>query len=79
MGEECLKIKNRYKKYAGKFEPVRFTALAGVKPYAESIKEISLVEKESQLIISTNQGHKHTLSLAPNAAMKSDYVAEVRK
>ena len=79
MGEECLKIKTRYKKYVGKFEPVRFTALAGVKPYAESIKEISLVEKESQLIILTNQGHKHTLSLAPNTAMKSDYVAEVRK
>lgn len=79
FGEECLKLKSKYKKYTGKIEPIRYAAISGKKPYFEDVEEISVDQKSKKLIILKNDGSSVSLTLSHNSSMNSDYIAEVFK
>jgi hypothetical protein len=79
FGEECLKVNSRYKKYAGKLEPIRVSALSGVSTFTEAIRSISLDEKSNKVIFKTDNRGEYTSSLTHNSSMNSDYIAEVLK
>lgn len=79
FGEECLKVKSKYKKYAGKLEPIRYAAISGKVPYFKGVESISVEQKSKKLIIIKKDGSSIALTLGNNSSMNSDYIAEVLK
>lgn len=52
-GQECLRVNKRFKKYAGVFEPIRATAMLGVKPFLVDTSSMSY-EKDSNMLVFKN-------------------------
>lgn len=74
FGEECLKVKKRARKYAGLFEPIRVSAMHGVKAVAQRADRLNYDEKKNEILFNKKDAIVARFSLGTDENIHSNYV-----
>ena len=72
-GEECLKINKKLKKYAGALEPIRQSAMLGVKSFLNDISSMNYDKEKNMLIFKNADSIKYRFNTTNND-MNSNFI-----
>jgi hypothetical protein len=74
FGDECLKVRKRARKYAGLFEPIRVSAMHGVKAVAQGSDRLIYDAKKNEILFSKKNAIIERFSLGVDEKINSNYV-----
>ncbi|MCG8380685.1 MAG: hypothetical protein MJA28_00485 [Gammaproteobacteria bacterium] len=73
-GEECLLLKNKNKRYAGLFDPIRVTSLMGINGFLPSVDGMEYDSSSNQIKFYAKGQVKHISSLGESIKPSSQYL-----
>lgn len=78
-GEECLKLKKKYKKYANLFEPIRMMALKGISGFSADFDSMKYDSQSKQLIFTGALQKQVVFALGKNEKLNSQFIIQESK